>query len=319
MSNAPLLATSPKLSCQVHFGSAVARTELTGNRSLHVALPVLAGAADEALLVGTSEPEIDNGFLLFRSGSRLAGFAVAASDLELEAATTLLYQQLFAATRGLHLYRVWNYVPHINAVGRELENYRRFCRGRSLAFERHFGASFKKLLPAASAVGTIAGPLAVGFLAGAAEPRHFENPRQVPAFEYPAQYGPRAPSFARATIVTVAGQSAAFISGTSAIRGHATVSPDSCGEQLECTLDNLAEISRACGLASLLDHGGASARSFKVYIRHAADQSMVAATLEERLLKSTDRVAYLQADICRAPLQVEIEATLHGVVIPPRF
>jgi hypothetical protein len=32
--------------------------------------------------------------------------------------------------------------------------------------------------------------------------------------------------------------------------------------------------------------------------------------LEERLLVSGDRVTYLQADICRARLNVEIEATL---------
>jgi hypothetical protein len=49
------------------------------------------------------------------------------------------------------------------------------------------------------------------------------------------------------------------------------------------------------------------------YVRRAADQPLVAAMMEERLLVGTDRVSYLQAEICRAPLLVEIEATLFGV------
>ena len=39
----------------------------------------------------------------------------------------------------------------------------------------------------------------------------------------------------------------------------------------------------------------------------------VAAVLVERLLQDTDSVTYLQADICRTALRVEIEATLFGV------
>ena len=40
---------------------------------------------------------------------------------------------------------------------------------------------------------------------------------------------------------------------------------------------------------------------------------MVAAMLEKKFLKAGDRVSYLEADICRANLLVEIEATLFGV------
>ena len=65
----------------------------------------------------------------------------------------------------------------------------------------------------------VAGPLAIGFLAGRAVPRHFENPRQVPAFEYPAQYGPRPPSFSRATAVKAGEGRWIFISGTAAVVG----------------------------------------------------------------------------------------------------
>jgi hypothetical protein len=77
-------------------------------------------------------------------------------------------------------------------------------------------------------------------------------------------------------------------------------------------LENLAGISAACGLGPELDRGGRAARHFKVYLRHAADLPVVAATLANRLLAASDRVSYLQADLCRAPLLVEIEATLFG-------
>jgi chorismate lyase/3-hydroxybenzoate synthase len=139
----------------------------------------------------------------------------------------------------------------------------------------------------------------------------------MPAYDYPGEHGPRAPSFARATVVPGAGGDAVFISGTAAIRGHATVAPDEVRPQLACTLDNLREISRACGLGPDLDAGGGSTRHFKVYLRHAADQPVVAAILQEQLLADRDRVTYLQADICRARLLVEIEASLFGMTAHP--
>jgi hypothetical protein len=108
-----------------------------------------------------------------------------------------------------------------------------------------------------------------------------------------------------------------FVFGTAAIRGHATVAPHSARQQLECTLENLRGISSACGLGPSLDLGGSSTRHFKVYLRRAADQPLVAATLEKTLLAGKDRISYLHADMCRAPLLVEIEASLFGVTSFP--
>ena len=104
-----------------------------------------------------------------------------------------------------------------------------------------------------------------------------------------------------------------FISGTAAIRGYATVAPHRLLPQLECTLENLRQISRSCGLAAVLDRGGRSTRHIKVYLRHAADQAAVAEVLERELVTKADHVSYLHADICREALLVEIEATLLGV------
>jgi len=114
-------------------------------------------------------------------------------------------------------------------------------------------------------------------------------------------------------VVAGAGTATVFISGTAAIRGHATIAPGELRPQLECTVGNLRAISEACGLGSELDAGGGSARRFKVYVRHEADQPQVAAFLQASSLVGGDQITYLQADICRAPLLVEIEASLFGV------
>lgn len=278
-----------------------------------VGVPVLGGEAVENLFAG-AEPAGHAGSLsLFRSGDWLLGAATVPLTGGLEDAAHKLYVTILDATRDIHLARIWNYVPAINAPGPSgTENYRLFCRGRSLAFEQHHGEGYKARLPSASAVGSKSGSLTVAFAANPAKPRHVENPLQVPAYDYPEDYGPRAPSFARATVVPGEGSSTVFISGTAAIRGHATVAPQSTRVQLEYALENLDEISRACGLGACVDKGGGAARHFKVYVRHAEDQPQVAAMLQRELFTAGDSVSYLQADICRAPLLVEIEATLFG-------
>jgi hypothetical protein len=295
--------------CRVGFGSRTSVDEGQGVPRLCVALPVLAGKEEERLLAEPAEPFQRQMYTLFQNGSWLAGFAIAAAGIDLEFAAGQLYQGLFAVTAGLHLYRIWNYVPQINAVTEGLENYRRFCRGRSLAFEKQFGRDFQRRLPAGSAVGSNLGPLAVAFIAGRTAPSHFENPRQVPAFEYPPAYGPRPPSFSRATVVMTEQGRQIFVSGTAAIRGHATVAAADLEAQLGCTCENLLLIGKAAGAGP--DFGAGNwRRTFKIYIRHPEDLVRVRARLEREFLRPEDVVSYLQADICRSDLLVEIEAAL---------
>jgi enamine deaminase RidA (YjgF/YER057c/UK114 family) len=283
----------------------------------HAGLPVLAGEKVEDLFGPARATGRVGRLALFQAGDWMLGAATVPLITGLEDTTHRLYDNIFEATRGQHLARIWNYVPAINSTRQAgLENYRLFCRGRSLAFELCFGRRFNAELPAASAVGCRSTALTVIFAASHVLPRHVENPLQVAAYDYPAEFGPRPPSFARATVVTGPERGTVFISGTAAIRGHASVAMDNPREQLACTLENLRGISLACGLGPELDRDGGSRRHFKVYVRHAADLPMVAALLEDELLADGDRVSYLQADICRAALLVEIEASLFDVSGP---
>ena len=282
--------------------------------AVEAGLPVLGGDTVEALFQNAEPAGRAGALTLFRKDAWLIGGATVSLAAGLEEAAQRLYADIFQATHGLHLARIWQYVPAINAPGPGgLENYRIFCRARSLAFERQYGTGFKQLLPAASAVGAKSGALTIIFAASPTPPRHVENPLQVSAYDYPGDYGPRAPSFARATVVADPDRRTVFISGTAAIRGHETIAPHQLMPQLDCTLENLAEISQACGLGPDLDRSGRSTRHFKVYLRHASDQAAVASVLQRRLVTKSDRVSYLQADICRESLLVEIEATLFGV------
>jgi len=253
----------------------------------------------------------ESGFNLYRAGELKLGVATRAVRGDLESAGRQIYRDLFAATEGRQLYRVWNQVPSINGAGPGgLENYRAFSAGRSRAFEERFGLGFCGQLPAASGVGTKLPHLTVAFVAGRGPARHFENPHQLPAYQYPAEHGPRSPSFARASAAQWSGKKLIFISGTAAIKGHRTMSPFELKGQLACTLDNLGLIGAASGVGPELGAGTQWNRYFKVYHRFAGDRTAIAAALNTSLLVPGDEVVWRETDLCRADLHVEIEATL---------
>jgi chorismate lyase/3-hydroxybenzoate synthase len=278
--------------------------------ALRIPLPLLAGDPTECIFPRSFATGESHGFALHNAGQLILGCAVQRIDGPLQDVTRDLYTKLLAASTGRSLYRIWNYVPAINATVAGLENYHAFCAGRSEAFENSYGRDFKRALPAASAVGSDGGSLAVAFVAGPATARHVENSEQVPAYEYPPEHGFRPPCFSRATLATNLGRPLIFISGTAAIKGHATIAPGSLCEQLDCTLDNLRIIGRAAGIGETLGADAGFERHFKVYLRHAADLATARDRLTRDLFRTGDRVSYLRADICRAALNIEIEATL---------
>lgn len=257
-------------------------------------------------------------FELCSDGAWLHGQACVTLPVEgpaLQAAVHQLYAELFEALRqypSLHLLRLWNYLPHINAELDGLEVYRHFNIGRQQAF-LDAGASAFEGAPAACALGHHGGPLWLAFLAGPVAPQPVENPRQLSAYHYPTDYGPRSPTFSRAVRVEPPGQDALlFISGTASIVGHHTMHPHDVAAQTAETLRNLLAVIEAA-------HARSGARfaldqlSHAIYLRHPEHLPAVRALFEQCV--GADSVAarsaiYLHADICRADLLVEIEA--HG-------
>jgi chorismate lyase / 3-hydroxybenzoate synthase len=206
-----------------------------------------------------------------------------------------------------NLLRMWNYFPGITAVSASLDRYQHFCRGRYQALAGHFG-DFEGRLPAASAVGSGDGPLTIYFIAARTPGMHRENPRQMSAYRYPPQYGPRSPSFARATLKRFPQGACLFVSGTASIVGHESRHPDDPAAQLEETLRNLRALidDTARDTGARFD-GLAGISHLKIYLRDPAFLPLVRAGLDAVIAPNVPRLT-LRADICRTDLLLEIEA-----------
>lgn len=237
-------------------------------------------------------------------------FEGGADQTPLQQATESAYRQVFALLDMLHfphLFRFWNYLADINGHSFGLERYRQFNLGRQNAFlaEKRDGV---RNIPAACALGTAQGPLTITFLAGRAAPLSIENPRQVSAYQYPQQYGPRSPMFSRATLVHWGQDEVLFVSGTASIVGHATLHPANVVAQTRETMTNIeAVLTEANRLASHTKFD-LSSLVYKVYVRHSADLEQIRVELT-RCVGDALKAVYLQADVCRQDLLLEIEAT----------
>jgi chorismate lyase / 3-hydroxybenzoate synthase len=230
----------------------------------------------------------------------------------LDSVTYSAYRRLLARVRALgypHLLRVWNYFPHINLESDGLERYQRFCAGRHQALAEGL-AGFPHTLPAGTAVGTMSGPLKIHFLASRQPGTHVENPRQVSAYEYPLVYGPRSPSFARASLRPSISGSHLLIAGTASVVGHVSVH---IGDPYQQTLEIMQNLNALLTHTEQL-HGITRGQwygqaLFKIYIRHPEHVAMIRDILQEQLPSHT-QVLYLQGDMCRTELLLEIEGIL---------
>ena len=237
-----------------------------------------------------------------------ADFAADAGASPLQAASEAAYRRIFRlleAQQLTHLWRVWNYMADINAHSHGLERYRQFNVGRQLAFAAHHRSASGNV-PAACAIGLDGGPLSVAFLAGETPAVPFENPRQISAWHYPADYGPRAPTFSRAALVHPPGQEILFISGTAAIVGHQSLHAGDVVAQCREAMANIAAVVDAANRGARSRPFTLDELSYRVYVRHAGDFPAVRAALAPVIGQA--EVLYLQAAICRAELLLEIEA-----------
>ena len=230
----------------------------------------------------------------------------------LDTVTYTAYRRLLAQVRALgysHLLRVWNYFPHINREFDGLERYQRFCAGRHQALAEGL-AGFPHTLPAGTAVGTMSGPLKIHFLAARQPGTHVENPRQVSAYEYPRVYGPRSPSFARASLRPSISGSHLLIAGTASVVGHVSLHIGDPHKQTMEIMQNLnALLTHTEQLHGITRGQWYGQALFKVYIRHPEHFTTVRDILKEQLPSHT-QVLYLQGDMCRSELLLEVEGIL---------
>ena len=136
-----------------------------------------------------------------------------------------------------------------------------------------------------------------------------ENPRQVSAYCYSSDYGPKSPKFSRALALTAGDWGTIFISGTASITDSESRHQDDVEAQTEQTLDNIEALIAE---DNLCHHGlpgrGATMNDLalaRVYIKRQEDYPKARGVCRRRLGELP--TIYTVADVCRPELLVEIE------------
>lgn len=204
---------------------------------------------------------------------------------------------------GRHPARFWNFIPDIGEpMGEGLDRYMVFNAGRHDAYSNQRGA-----LGTASAVGLKGSDLTIHCLALEEPGTPVENPRQTPAWQYSARYGPLPPRFSRGTIVELAARPILLIGGTASVVGEDSRHAGQFDAQVDETLLNLEALIRAANgngcddrvpLHRLVD--------LRVYVTSPGHAERVRETLVNRCSHART-IAVVVAQVCRPELLVEIE------------
>ena len=137
-------------------------------------------------------------------------------------AAAWVYDRLigFARAEGYpHVLRVWNHVARHQRARDGRSAIAPSAPGGTKPSREHGYAMLRAAICRRRArCGMRAGGVASYFIASRAPAESAENPRQVSAYDYPPRYGPRSPSFSRAT----RGAGLVFVSGTASVVGHET-------------------------------------------------------------------------------------------------
>ena len=230
-----------------------------------------------------------------------------------EEATTAAYAQLLsqlASAEAEHTLRVWNFIPRIlEPVGRLPHRYMTFNAGRCAAYEERYGSRdrFPSTLATSSGTGHSGSDLVIHCLASPRLGRPLENPRQTPSYRYSERYGPSPPCFARATLAVLSPDDEEYllVGGTASVKGEDSTHPGDLLAQLRETTSNLeALLAAACAgnRREPLSHF----RHLRVYYPRS-DSPAEMGRLVARLFEGLETLEYIQCDLCRPELLVEIE------------
>ncbi|WP_349945595.1 hypothetical protein ABFV83_17240 [Lacrimispora sp. BS-2] len=226
------------------------------------------------------------------------------------------YNQIFLELNldVYHVVRFWNYIPEINEKGEAQERYKEFCAGREEAFSEFYQKN-GKVYPAATGIGTNGSNLCISLLAihKSANRYNIENPRQVPAYQYPEQYGTSSPKFSRATYVELENEKILLVSGTASIIGTTSVYIGDAFMQTKTTIDNIKILLSEKNLREYFiecSEVRAQLQYLKVYIKNWGDFPIIKQICERSF--GNQNIVYLQNDICRKELLVEMEGVWMG-------
>jgi enamine deaminase RidA (YjgF/YER057c/UK114 family) len=216
--------------------------------------------------------------------------------------------------------RQWNYIENIVGVkseNQELEqNYQQFNDVRS---EYYNSDTFKNGFPAATGIGMNVGGVILDFVAFSPAKNisihPVQNPHQIDAHQYSDKVliggdcaKKTTPKFERAKVVSNNTVNEVFISGTAAILGQETINQQKIADQTLATIQNINNLISFDNLKAngvKIGENLITPSYLRVYVKNSKDIPMVKKICNEYI--SNVPTLYLESDICRDNLVVEIE------------
>jgi enamine deaminase RidA (YjgF/YER057c/UK114 family) len=245
----------------------------------------------------------------------------ASPQLPLQSQAEVTFQHLYNVLEqeGLTLtdiVRQWNYVPEILALqnheGKTLQHYQVFNVVRKACYAKH---TFRHGYPAATGIGVKTGPFSIDVLAlashTAVDKKGLSNPNQQNAYQYDQQQligdalcgqQKNPPLFERAKLLAWEDTAQIIVSGTASILGQETVGLGDVSHQTEIAIQNMLDLltPAVTGRQKHFEFNG-----LRVYIKQKKDYKAVKDVCQ-RFFPGIPTV-YVQADVCRDNLLMEIE------------
>ncbi|MDC6382021.1 Rid family hydrolase [Pseudomonas graminis] len=217
-----------------------------------------------------------------------------------------------------HLLRTWIYIGDITRGPHEATRYQLVNAARKAVFQEYRVGIEQRVakFPASTGIGTPGEALHLGYLSCKIESPDLrvvslENRQQNSAFHYPQQESHIAPLFSRAIAILGAAEAMIFISGTASILGSKSTN---LGDVREQTRQTIANISTLLCARLLSDYdcyppntGLQTIESYTVYVKFRTDFEIVKEVCDS-ILPRHAVATYVEADVCRSELLVEIEA-----------
>ncbi len=222
--------------------------------------------------------------------------------------------------------RQWNYIERITDTetsGRQ--RYQIFNDARSRFYRQ---STWENGYPAATGIGTQAGGVLVGldavYPAGKGSETKIirvDNPLQVAAHRYSQQVlignkdsllaEKTTPKFERAKAISYGDKAMVYISGTAAIRGEESLREADIARQTIMTCENIEYLISAANLrqSGMPAQEDAALSHLRIYLKHPHDRPAVEQILKERY--GPLPIIYMEADICRDELLIEMEGTTY--------
>lgn len=258
------------------------------------------------------------------SGKSIWGFGITSNTEELQIADQIEFS--FKTTLQLlkkegmalsNIVRQWNYVPDILDIrafdDKNLQHYQLLNDIR----EKYYSTTnFNNGYPAATGIGTKNGNFDLDFFAIKNNPSlqlvGLSNPKQQDAYTYdqalllgdaPLGQSKKTPMFERGKILKTNEDSLIFISGTASIIGQDTIGIGDIKYQTETTINNMLEL-----IPKMENLQTKQFTYIRAYIKEGHHFQTVRAICETHFPDVP--ILYLQADVCRDNLLVEMEAAV---------